>query len=89
MNLLHRIRSLFEPVLAGLAPDPAKLPDYLTMIKPSGNPEHGDYQANFAMPLAKLLGKKPPELAKEIVAKAADRNVDLILPIDAVVAAKL
>lgn len=75
MNLLHRIRSLFEPVLAGLAPDPDSVRDYLAMIKPSGNPEHGDYQANFAMPLAKLLGKKPPELAKEIVAKLPANNL--------------
>lgn len=70
MNVLHRIRSLFEPVLTGLAPDPAKVPDYLGMVKPAANPEHGDYQANFAMPLGKALGgKKPPEVAKEIVAK--------------------
>jgi arginyl-tRNA synthetase len=78
MSLLHRIRLLFEPVLAGPAPDPDKVSDYLAMIKPSGNPEHGDYQANFAMPLAKLLGKKPPELAKEIVAKLPAN--DLIEP---------
>ena len=75
MNLLHRIRSLFEPVLAGFAPDADRVPDYLAMIKPSGNPEHGDYQANFAMPLAKVLGKKPPELAKEILSKLPANNL--------------
>lgn len=69
MNLLHQIRSLFEPVLAGVAPDPAKLPDYLAAIKPAANADHGDYQANFAMAMAKALGRKPPDLAKEIVAK--------------------
>jgi arginyl-tRNA synthetase len=69
MNLLHQIRSLFEPVLTELAPDPAKVPDLLAAIKPAGNPEHGDYQANFAMALAKPLGKRPPDVAKEIVAK--------------------
>ena len=53
MNLLTHIRSLFAPVLTELAPDKAKVPDYLAAIKPSGNPEHGDYQANFAMALAK------------------------------------
>src|SRR3954470_9313307 len=69
MNLLHHVQSLFEPVLADLAPDRGKVPDYLAAIKPSGNPEHGDYQANFAMALAKALGQKPPEVAKAVVAK--------------------
>ena len=69
MNLLTHIRSLFEPVLTELAPDKAKVPDYLGMIKPAANAEHGDYQANFAMALAKALGKKPPDVAKAIVAK--------------------
>jgi arginyl-tRNA synthetase len=69
MNLLHQLRSLFEPVLAELAPDRAKVSDYLNAIKPAGNAEHGDYQANFAMALAKPLGKKPPDVAKDVIAK--------------------
>ena len=44
------------------------------MIKPARTPTHGDYQANFAMALAKVLGQKPPEVAKEIVAQAARRT---------------
>ncbi|MBX9582679.1 MAG: arginine--tRNA ligase [Gemmataceae bacterium] len=68
MNLLTQLRGLFEPVLAPHAGDPGKLADYLGMIRPAANPDHGDYQANFAMPLAKATGKKPPELAKEVVA---------------------
>ncbi len=55
--------------MTALAPDPAKVPDYLGMVKPSGDPKNGDYQANFAMPLAKVLGKKPLEVAAEVVAK--------------------
>ncbi|MEO2088322.1 MAG: arginine--tRNA ligase, partial [Gemmataceae bacterium] len=69
MNLLTELRTLFAPALTALAPDPAKVPDYLGMVKPSGDPKNGDYQANFAMPLAKVQGKKPPEVAAEIVAK--------------------
>ena len=69
MNLLTQIRSLFEPILAEIAPDRAKVPDLLAAIKPASNPEHGDYQANMAMALAKALGQKPPEVAKAIVAK--------------------
>jgi arginyl-tRNA synthetase len=68
MNLLTQIRSLFEPALVALAPDKAKVPDYLAAIKPAANPEHGDYQANMAMAMAKPLGQKPPEVAKAIIA---------------------
>jgi arginyl-tRNA synthetase len=69
MNLLTHIRSLFEPILAEIAPDKAKVPDYLGAIKPAANAEHGDYQANMAMALAKALGQKPPELAKTIISR--------------------
>jgi arginyl-tRNA synthetase len=69
MNLLSEIRPHFQAILEQLAPDASKVADYLAMIKPAQNPEHGDYQANFAMPLAKLLKKKPPEVAAEVIAK--------------------
>ena len=71
MTLLSRVRSLFEPALAELSPDPAKVAGYLAMVKPAANPDHGDYQANFAMALAKALGrpKDAPAVAREIVAK--------------------
>jgi arginyl-tRNA synthetase len=69
MNLLETLKSLFTPVLSEVTPEPAKLPDYLGMIKPANNPENGDYQANFAMSLSKPLKKKTPEVAREIVAK--------------------
>ncbi len=69
MNLLHHVRSLFAPVLAEVAPDRAKVPDYLGMVKPSANADHGDYQANMAMAMAKAMGQKPPDVAKVIIAK--------------------
>jgi arginyl-tRNA synthetase len=69
MNVLAQLRSFFEPVLDQLAPDKAKVPDYLGAIRQAQNPEHGDYQANFAMPLAKALGRKPQEVAAEVIAK--------------------
>lgn len=37
-------------------------------IKPTKDPKFGDYQANVAMILAKQLGKKPQEMAKDIIA---------------------
>jgi arginyl-tRNA synthetase len=77
MNLLTRVRSLFAPVLEDLAPDKAKVPDYLGAVKPAANPEHGDYQANFAMALAGAMKrpKEAPQIAKEIVAKLPPTDV--------------
>lgn len=69
MNLLSELRDLFQPILLAISPDRDKVPDYLAMIKTAQNPDHGDYQANFAMPLAKLLKRKPPEVAAEIIQK--------------------
>jgi arginyl-tRNA synthetase len=67
MNLLSLLREQFRQALAALIPDPAKLDDYLAMVRPAQNAEHGDYQANFAMPLNKLLKRKTPkDLAEEI-----------------------
>ena len=67
MNILHELRELFEPVLLALAPDAAKVPDYLSLIKPTTDAKNGDYQANFCMMMAKSLGKKPQELARDVV----------------------
>jgi arginyl-tRNA synthetase len=68
MNLLTAIRSLFRPALTAIVPDPAQVPDYLAAIKPTTNPEHGDYQANCAMTLSKVVGLKPPQVAEQLVA---------------------
>lgn len=75
MNLLDQLRTLIEPVLTLIAPDLSKLPDYLGMVKPAANADHGDYQANFAMPLAKQLGRKPHDMAAEFIAKLPANDV--------------
>src|SRR5438270_12737281 len=75
MNLLAAVRKLFEPALAGVVPNPAELPEYLAMVKPAADPRNGDYQANFAMRLAKALGKKPPDVAGEVVAKLSPNDL--------------
>jgi len=67
MNLLTELRDLFRPALEQLSPDKSKVADFLAMVKPAQNAEHGDYQANFAMPLAKLLKRRPPEVGNEVV----------------------
>jgi arginyl-tRNA synthetase len=37
------------------------------LIRPSQNPQFGDYQSNAAMPLAKQAGAKPRDIAQKIV----------------------
>ncbi|QVL32897.1 arginine--tRNA ligase [Telmatocola sphagniphila] len=69
MNLIEQLRSVFRPILAKRVEDESKLLGYLGMIRPGQNPDLADYQANFAMPLAKTLNKKSPELASEIISE--------------------
>lgn len=66
MNILSEIRNRFRSLLAEYADDPA---EYLAMIRPSQDAKFGDFQANFAMPLAKRAGGNPRELAAEIAGK--------------------
>ena len=66
MNLLHCIQDRFRTALAGLVPD---VEPYVAMIRAAQDAKHGDYQANCAMSLAKALGKKPRDIAQEIVAR--------------------
>ncbi len=71
MNLLNRLQELFQISLSGLVDDHAP---YTAMVRTAQDPRHGDYQANCAMSLAKVLGKKPRDIAAEIVKRlsAAD-----------------
>jgi arginyl-tRNA synthetase len=64
MNLLTLLQNRIEAALAGLVDEPRP---YAALVKPTQDPKHGDYQANCAMSLAKVLGKKPRDLAQEIV----------------------
>jgi arginyl-tRNA synthetase len=64
MNLLRLLQQIFEHALADLVAEPTS---YSLLIKPAQDPRHGDYQANCAMPLAKVLGRKPQEIAREII----------------------
>ena len=64
MNLLSRVQAQVRAALDGLVPDPAP---YVAMVKATQDPKHGDYQANCAMSLAKVLGKKPRDVAQELI----------------------
>ena len=66
MNILAELKDRFAAALAGMVDDPAPL---VTLVRPSGDPKFGDYQANFAMPLGKRLGRPPRDVAAEVVAR--------------------
>ena len=66
MSLLAHLQSRFRPILTELAGPPEP---WLEMIRRAQDARFGDYQANFAMPLAKRLNKPPREVAAEIVAR--------------------
>ncbi|MEM6561557.1 MAG: arginine--tRNA ligase, partial [Planctomycetota bacterium] len=64
-SLLHTLETAFSAAIA----EATGLPT--TQIKPavaaSTNPKFGDYQCNAAMSLAKQLGRKPRDIAQEII----------------------
>jgi arginyl-tRNA synthetase len=64
MNVLRLLQERFRQALAGLVPDPAP---YVAMVKPVQDARFGDYQANCAMPLAKVLRAKPRDVAQRLV----------------------
>jgi arginyl-tRNA synthetase len=66
MNLLHFVQDAVRAALAGVVSESDK---YVAMVKPAQDARFGDYQANCAMSLAKELGKKPREVAADIVAR--------------------
>src|SRR3954470_10342401 len=70
MNILALLQSHFRPALEAIAADPAKLAELLDMIRLAQDAKFGDYQANFAMPLGKQLGKSPRDVAADVVARA-------------------
>ena len=71
MNALHELKEKFRPIIATYVEgDVSQTDSMLAMIRPAGDAKHGDFQANFAMPLGKKAGQPPREVADAIVAKA-------------------
>jgi arginyl-tRNA synthetase len=64
MNIQQLLQERLGQALTGLVPDPAP---YVAMLKPAQDARFGDYQANCAMSLAKVLGKPPRAIAQQIV----------------------
>ncbi|MEQ1906652.1 MAG: arginine--tRNA ligase [Pirellulaceae bacterium] len=63
MHLLADLRDRFSKSLTSLGVNAA---EYVGMIRPAQDSKFGDYQANFAMTLAKPLGKAPRDVANEL-----------------------
>src|SRR4051812_42730906 len=68
MSVLQELKGKLRRALAEWVP-PGQVPDlgpYVEMLKPAQDARFGDYQANCAMPLARVLGKKPQEVARAL-----------------------
>src|SRR5882757_4695834 len=66
MNLLKQVQQPFRTALGGLVAD---VEPYVAMVKATQDARHGDYQANCAMALAKVLGQPPREVAQQIATR--------------------
>lgn len=64
MNILRLLRIRFSEVLGDFTDE---MQPYLEMIRPAQDARFGDYQANFAMPLAKRQGTSPREVALRVI----------------------
>ncbi|MFM8324856.1 MAG: arginine--tRNA ligase, partial [Pirellulaceae bacterium] len=63
MQLIETMRARMETALRGWVEQPAK---HARLMAAAKNPEHGDYQGNMVMGLAKNLGQPPEEVASRI-----------------------
>lgn len=59
--------ALRRGIVAAFGPEAA---DADPAVRPAAKPEFGDFQANFAMTLAKRLGKRPRDVAEAVIAAA-------------------
>lgn len=72
MNVLTHLQGLFHQALKSLTADAAA---FASLVKPAQDARFGDYQANAAMSLAKQLGQKPPDIARQIIAALPANDV--------------
>jgi arginyl-tRNA synthetase len=67
------LRGMFQAALERLSADgivaiaPAELPALVEQVRETADPKHGDYSGTMAMGLAKRAGKKPRDVAVEII----------------------
>lgn len=72
MNLLTLLQDRVRTALIDLVDDPAP---YAAMVKSTQDARFGDYQANCAMALAKVLSKKPRDIAAEIIKRLSSDDI--------------
>jgi arginyl-tRNA synthetase len=77
MNVTRLLQSTLHDALIGLTADPSA---YAALVRGTSNPQHGDYQVNAAMPLSKVLDRKPPEVAKDIAARLLNAGGEFLEP---------
>src|SRR4029450_3654360 len=70
MNLLSLFQRRLLGALKDIVPDPTS---YAAMVRPAQDARFGDYQANCAMPLAKVLDQ-PARAVAERIAKSLDTS---------------
>ncbi|MBC8117237.1 MAG: arginine--tRNA ligase, partial [Candidatus Saccharimonas sp.] len=66
MNLLAELRGRLRTALVSFTDTPDS---FVEMLKPTQDGKFGDFQANCAMPLAKLNKQPPRDVALALVAK--------------------
>jgi arginyl-tRNA synthetase len=69
MNIASLLQQRLADALTQMQCSAESVKKYSEMVRPAQGDRFGDYQANCAMPFAKELRRKPPEIAREIVAK--------------------
>ncbi len=72
-TLKQQLVALFEASLINL--DLLKEIPINLSCNETNNPEHGDYQINIVMQLAKIIGKKPHDLANDIIANLPQNDL--------------
>jgi arginyl-tRNA synthetase len=66
MNILGELQKRFRAALAGMTDD---VEEFVALVRGAQDAKFGDYQANFAMPLGKRLGRPPRDVAAEVVGR--------------------
>lgn len=65
MNAKNQLQSALNAALQGF--DTSGVAPETLQVVPATNPQFGDYQWNGALPLAKALGRKPRDIAAEVL----------------------
>jgi len=75
-SIVGELQGLFRTALADALGEAGRGAD--PILRPAADPKFGDYQSNAAMPLAKVLGAKPREVAGKIVEAIQSRAPTMV-----------